>query len=98
MRENPGVKAGKPVLEDGTVLDVAGIFWATGFRPDYRWIKIPMFDGGGYPLHSRGIIPQVPGLYFVGMHFQTALASSLPGGVGGDARYVTDHLHSCTSR
>jgi len=89
-----GVNAGRPVLNDGKVLDVAGVVWATGFRSDYGWIRMPVFDERGYPLHFRGAIPQVPGLYFVGLHFQTALTSALLGGVSRDARYVTEHMRS----
>lgn len=89
-----GVQDGKPVLEDGKTLDVSGVVWATGYRPDYNWIQLPIFDDRGYPLHSRGVVPQAPGLYFVGLHFQTALTSALLGGVGRDARYVTDHLEA----
>ena len=87
-------KEGLPRLEDGTVLDVSGVLWATGFRPDYRWIQLPVFDEHGLPKHVRGIVPDVPGLYFVGLHFQTALSSALLGGVGSDAQYVTRHLRS----
>lgn len=89
-----GSNDGKPVLEDGKTLDVSGVVWATGYRPDYGWIRLPIFDDRGYPLHVRGTVPQIPGLYFVGLHFQTALASALLGGVGRDARYISDHLES----
>ncbi len=85
---------GKPVLADGKALDVSAIVWATGYRPDYSWIQIPIFDKRGYPFHMRGVVPRVPGLYFVGLHFQTALSSALIGGVGRDARYVTDCLEA----
>ncbi|MFZ5909071.1 MAG: flavin-containing monooxygenase [Chloroflexota bacterium] len=83
-----GIHAGKPQLEDGRILPVEGVVWATGFRPDYRWIDLPVFDERGYPKHSQGIVPDAPGLYFIGLFFQRALNSSLLGGVGADAAYI----------
>ena len=83
-----GVQSGKPQLEDGRTLPVEGIIWATGFQPDYRWINLPILDEQGYPLHSRGVIQNTPGLYFIGLPFQTGLSSSLLGGVGKDATYI----------
>ena len=83
-----GVQSGKPQLEDGRILPAEGVIWATGFQPDYRWINLPILDEHGYPLHSRGVIQNTPGLYFIGLPFQTGLSSSLLGGVGKDAAYI----------
>ncbi len=87
-----GVHGGLPRLEDGTVLDVNAVVWATGYRPDFRWIKLPIHSENGYPMHERGIVRKAPGLYFVGLHFQTALSSSLLGGVGNDAQMVVENI------
>ncbi len=87
-----GARDGKPLLEDGRTLPAEGIIWATGFRPDYHWINLPVFDETGRPRHLRGIVPEAPGLYFVGLHFQTGLTSSLLGGVGADAKYITSKI------
>jgi putative flavoprotein involved in K+ transport len=87
-----GVWDGKPQTEDGRMLPVQGVVWATGFRPDYYWINLPIFDGTGRPRHQRGVVPEAPGLYFVGLHFQTGLTSSLLGGVGEDARYIVRQM------
>jgi len=87
-----GVQSGKPQLEDGRTLPVEGVIWATGFRPDYRWINLPIFDERGYPRHSQGIVQNAPGLYFIGLMFQTALSSSLLGGVGTDAAYIAGQI------
>jgi putative flavoprotein involved in K+ transport len=84
------VQNGQPQLEDGRVLSVEGVIWATGFRPDYDWIDLPIFDEKGLPVHTRGVVPSSPGLFFVGLPFQTALSSSLLGGVGTDAGYIVD--------
>jgi putative flavoprotein involved in K+ transport len=82
------VVSGKPELEDERALPVDGIIWATGFRPDYSWIDLPIFDVTGYPRHQRGVVAEVPGLYFTGLPFQTALSSALLGGAGSDAEYI----------
>jgi putative flavoprotein involved in K+ transport len=87
-----GVQSGKPKVEDGRSLPADGVIWATGFRPDYQWIDLPVFDEYGFPRHSRGIVKEEPGLYFVGLPFQTALSSALLGGVGSDAEYVTRQI------
>lgn len=81
-----------PCSEDGQVIAAEGIIWATGFRPDYQWIKLPIFDEAGRPMHVRGVVPQAPGIYFLGLHFQTGLTSALLGGVGRDAKFITDQI------
>jgi putative flavoprotein involved in K+ transport len=85
---------GLPLLEDGRVLDVANVIWCTGYRPDFGWIDLPIFDDDGEPMHDRGVIPTEPGLYFVGLFFLSAATSSLVGGVGRDAEHVAKHLAS----
>jgi putative flavoprotein involved in K+ transport len=87
-----GVQSGKPKMEDGRILPAEGVIWATGFHPDYSWIRMPVFDELGYPRHVRGVVPDAPGLYFVGLVFQTALSSSLLGGVGADAAYISRQI------
>ena len=92
-----GVRDGRPVVGDGHVLDVANVVWCTGFRPDFSWIDLPIFDGQAEPkepVHDRGVVPDAPGLYFVGLFFLYAMTSSLFTGVSRDARYVVDHLVS----
>jgi putative flavoprotein involved in K+ transport len=84
-----GVSNGKPCLPDGQILEVEAVVWATGFRPDYRWIGLPVFDEYGFPNHQRGAVPGAKGLYFLGLHFQSRLTSALMGGVGKDAEYIT---------
>lgn len=89
-----GVRDGRPVLEDGTVLDVSNVIWCTGFRHDLSWIELPIFGEDGEPIHERGVVTGQPGLYFVGLVFQYSAASDVIPGVGRDARYVVDHLLS----
>ena len=86
-----GVEDGRPVMADGQVLDVANVIWCTGYRPDFSWIDLPVFGGKKHPYepqHERGIVPDMPGLYFVGLFFLYALTSSLLTGVGRDAAYI----------
>jgi putative flavoprotein involved in K+ transport len=87
-----GVRDGRPVLEDGRVLEVANVVWCTGFRQDFSWIDLPVTGDDGWPLETRGVVPSSPGLYFAGLAFQYAFASMLVGGAGRDAEYVVRHL------
>jgi putative flavoprotein involved in K+ transport len=87
-----GIRDGRPALADGRVLDVATVVWCTGFGSDFRWIDLPVFDAHGQPDHTRGIVPALPGLYFVGLFFLASAASPLIGGVGRDAGHVARHL------
>jgi putative flavoprotein involved in K+ transport len=92
-----GVENGKPIVGEGRCLDVANVIWCTGFRPNFSWINLPVFGNEEYPVeprHRRGIVQDVPGLYFVGLFFLYALTSSLLGGVGRDAKFVVDRLVS----
>jgi putative flavoprotein involved in K+ transport len=87
-----GLRSGQPQLEDGRLLNPGCVIWATGFRPDYRWIQLPVSGDDGYPLHRRGVVPAAPGLYFLGLTFQSAFKSSLLGGVGADAVYIAAQI------
>jgi putative flavoprotein involved in K+ transport len=87
-----GVQDGKPVLEDGRVVDVANVIWCTGFGKDVDWIHLPIACDDGWPVQSRGVSPAAPGLYFVGLPFLYSFASMLVGGVGRDADRVAEHI------
>jgi putative flavoprotein involved in K+ transport len=86
-----GVRAGWPVLEDGRVLDVANVIWCTGFHPGFDWIDLPIHDEHE-PRHEAGVCPVQPGLYFVGLHFLSAMSSEMIHGVGDDAERIVAHL------
>jgi len=86
-----GARDGKPLLADGRVLDVANVVWCTGFHPGFSWIDMPVL-GEREPRHTSGVVPDVPGLYFVGLHFLHALSSEMIHGVGRDARRIVERL------
>lgn len=86
------VQEGKPALDDGTVLDVRNVVWCTGFHNDFSWITGITCDADGYPEQHLGAAVGAPGLYFMGLKFQRAFASSLVGGVGRDAKHVVDDI------
>ena len=87
-----GVRNGYPLLEDGRVLEASNVIWCTGYTPDYSWIDLALPSRHGFPIHDRGIIESVPGLYFMGLLFQYSLSSVLVGGVGRDAKHIADHI------
>lgn len=83
-----GARSGRPLLSNGTALDVANVVWCTGFRTDFSWIDRPPFQSDAEPAHERGVISEEPGMYMVGQLFQHALASTFIAGVGRDADHV----------
>ena len=87
-----GVQDGRPLLEDGRVLDVANVIWCTGFEPAFSWIDLPVLAEDGLPIDKKGIVTQEPGLYFVGLHFLYAASSSMVQGVGRDAQRVVEAI------
>lgn len=88
-----GIKGGMPCAEDGRVLPVRTVVWCTGFRQDFGWIHLPVFDDQGYPLQVRGVVADPgDGLYFAGLPFLYGFTSALVGGVGRDAEYVVDRV------
>ncbi len=87
-----GAVDGLPVLDDGRIVEAANIVWCTGFRPDFAWIHLPVIGADGWPMQVRGVVPSMPGLYFVGLPFLYSAASALLGGVGRDAAYIADRI------
>jgi len=89
-----GVHAGKPMLADGRVLDVNSVIWCTGYQPGFSWINLPIFDGNGRPKHDSGIVREVPGMYFVGLHYLYAMSSATLMGIGRDAERIVQEIAS----
>lgn len=77
-------------------LDLAGagitsIIWATGYAVDYGWLKVDAFDERGRPRHQRGVSVE-PGLYFLGLPWQSRRGSSFIWGVWHDAKHLADRI------
>jgi putative flavoprotein involved in K+ transport len=83
-----GTSNGRPKLADGTVLDVASVVWCTGFDIGRQWTDLPVFDERDEPIQHRGVVPDEPGLYFVGPHFLYSASSTMIHGIGRDAQRV----------
>jgi putative flavoprotein involved in K+ transport len=75
--------------------DINSVILATGYRLDFGWIDLPVFDDHGEPLHRHGI-GAVPGLYFLGLQWMSRMASSFMSGVGDDAAVLADHIAART--
>jgi putative flavoprotein involved in K+ transport len=73
------------------------VIWATGFRPDYSWLNVPVFDRKGRIVHDGGVAA-APGLYVLGLPFLRRRNSSLIDGVGADAGDLAEHLSSTLMR
>jgi putative flavoprotein involved in K+ transport len=82
-----------PTIEELDLRDagLSSVLWSNGFRPDFGWIDLPLFDADGWPVQVRGITSQ-PGPYFVGVHWLHKRKSSLLFGVGEDAEHVAAHI------
>ena len=76
---------------DGTDLEVDAVVWATGFRPEYSWLDLPVVDSSGHIRHRRGVT-DVPGLYFLGLSWQHTRGSALLGWVAADAEFIASEI------
>ncbi len=81
----------KPESLDLIEAGIRSVIYATGFRVDFSWIDLPVLDERGYPRYERGVT-EVPGLYFVGLHWLHTWGSGLFYQVGQDAEHVVKHL------
>jgi putative flavoprotein involved in K+ transport len=93
----PTVEMPPPLrIKTRTELDIARdgigtVIWTSGYRPDYGWVKFPVFDAMGFPQQVDGCTT-VPGLYFMGVHWMRKGKSSILYGVGEDAQVVARHI------
>jgi putative flavoprotein involved in K+ transport len=93
-----GVKDGLPVLADGRVRDVQNVIWCTGYEHGFSWLDLPIFDDKGDPVHDNGIVTNVAGMYFVGLHFLYAMSSATLVGVGRDAKRIVNAVAARSRR
>jgi putative flavoprotein involved in K+ transport len=83
-----GAKAMKAILTlDLQSAGICTIIWASGYKFDFDWVRIPVFDQTGYPVHQRGVTA-FPGLYFLGLQWLYKKKSALLYGVGEDAEFI----------
>ncbi|MGD9954300.1 MAG: flavin-containing monooxygenase [Burkholderiales bacterium] len=83
-----------PVSLDLARAGIRTVLWATGFRPDYSWLHVPVLDRKGRLRHEGGVVP-APGMYVLGLPFLRRRKSALIDGVGDDARELSAHLADC---
>lgn len=75
-------------------LEAAGIstvIWSIGYRANYRWVKVGVFDGAGHPTHHRGVTDS-DGLYFVGLPWLNSWGSGRFEAIARDAGYLAERL------
>ncbi|MBA56565.1 MAG: FAD-dependent oxidoreductase [Pseudomonadales bacterium] len=70
---------------------ISDVIWCIGFRPDYQWLDVPVFNGKGYPTHERGVTG-FPGLYFIGLPWLYTWGSGRFSGIDQDACYVVEQI------
>ncbi len=70
---------------------ISTILWATGYAQEYGWLKVDAFDDQGKPCHQRGVSRE-PGIYFLGLPWQSRRGSSFIWGVWHDAKFLADHI------
>jgi putative flavoprotein involved in K+ transport len=87
----------EPVRPASTIdlAPISTVIWSTGYRSDYRWIELPLFDGRGYPCHQRGITPVV-GVYFIGLPWLHTWGSGRFAAVAEDAEWLAAAIEART--
>jgi putative flavoprotein involved in K+ transport len=91
------IDASPPLSLDLASGEIRTIVWATGFRPDYSWLDVPVLDRKGRVRHKGGVV-ESPGLYLLGEQFLRRRKSALIDGAGDDARELSAHLASHLGR
>jgi putative flavoprotein involved in K+ transport len=86
-----------PVALDIAEAGITSIIWAVGYRHDYHWVKVGVFDGTGHPTHTRGVTA-VPGLYFLGLPWLHTWGSGRFHGIARDAEHIVNCIVGPESR
>jgi putative flavoprotein involved in K+ transport len=97
--DRPAAPSGyvSPTALDFREAGIAAVVWATGFRPDFGWIHLPVLDAGGDAAHRLGVTA-CPGFYFLGLPWLSKLKSSVLCGVGEDAERIAAALEGTSGR
>jgi putative flavoprotein involved in K+ transport len=72
--------------------EIRSILWGTGFRPDYRWLEVPVLNYKGELRHEGGVVVDAPGMYAIGLPVLRRRKSTFIIGAEGDARDIVGHL------
>ncbi len=89
-RFDPTRVPSQPMLET-PLAGIKSVVWATGFKPDYSWLDLPVTDRKGQLIHEGGIVA-AQGVYAMGLPFMRCRKSTLIDGMGADAAFLADHL------
>jgi putative flavoprotein involved in K+ transport len=89
--ESTGVDASPPLMLDLRKGEIKTVLWATGFRPDFSYLDVPVFDRKGRIRHDGGIV-EAPGLYLLGLPFLRRRKSNFIDGAADDAGDLSAHL------
>ena len=87
------VEEAPPLLLDLERESIRTVVWATGFRPDYSWLDVPVLDRKGRVRHDGGVVTDSPGMYLIGLNFLRRRKSSFIHGAEDDAEDLAEHLH-----
>ena len=88
------IEASPPLSLDLDRGEIRTIVWATGYRADYSWLDVPVFDRKGRIRHDGGAVDS-PGMYLMGVQFMRRRKSALIDGAGDDARELSAQIESC---
>lgn len=97
-RDGPTVVGTETALSlDLIATGIGSVIWATGYRPDYSWLDVPVLDRNGRIRHDGGVVA-APGMYVMGLPFMRRRKSSFIDGAAGDAADLAAHLHRSLDR
>jgi putative flavoprotein involved in K+ transport len=90
---SPAPGTARPIAELETASGLGAVIWATGFRYNFDWVKLPVLGASGEPLQTRGV-SSCRGFYFLGLRRMFNLRSNLFEGVGDDAAHIAEHINA----
>jgi len=95
QRFEPTTVAADPTVEiDLRRAGIGSVVWATGFRPDYAWLELPVLDRKGRIRHDGGVVRDAPGMYVLGQNLLRTRRSSYIAGAAQDTCVLANHLHA----